>query len=117
MVPPPALAGLVIEVEIIQGKDLVAKDRNVLGKRSTSDPYIKVFGGKTPLGRTQTVMKTLNPVWNEKFELILGADDANYILKMEGQVQMEFRLFDEDKRTEDDPMPTYGNGDGSIEAV
>jgi tellurium resistance protein TerZ len=106
MVPPPALAGLVIEIEIIQGRDLVAKDRNVIGIRSSSDPYIKVFGGKTPLGRTKTIMKTLNPVWNEKFELILGADDASYILKMEGQVQMEFRLFDEDKRTEDDPMGT-----------
>lgn len=102
----PVLAGLVVEVEIIQGKDLVPKDRNLMGKKNSSDPYIKVFGGKTPLGRTKTIQKSLNPVWNEKFELILGADDANYILKMTGGVQMEFRIFDEDKRSEDDPMGT-----------
>lgn len=102
----PVLAGLVVGVEIIQGKDLVPKDRNLMGKKKSSDPYIKVFGGKTPLGRTKTIQKSLNPVWNEKFELILGADDANYILKMSGGVQMEFRIFDEDKRTEDDPMGT-----------
>jgi tellurium resistance protein TerZ len=102
----PVLAGLVVEVEIIQGKNLVPKDRNLMGKKKSSDPYIKVFGGKTPLGRTKTIQKSLNPVWNEKFELILGADDANYILKMSGGVQMEFRIFDEDKRTEDDPMGT-----------
>jgi hypothetical protein len=38
----------------------VAKDRNVFGKKTTSDPYIEAWAlGKQKIGRTQTKAKKL----------------------------------------------------------
>ncbi|EKX48046.1 hypothetical protein GUITHDRAFT_61011, partial [Guillardia theta CCMP2712] len=46
---------------VLEGKDLPAADRG-----GTSDPYLEVkIGDKTVT--TQIQMKTLNPVWDQKF--------------------------------------------------
>ncbi|XP_021836703.1 synaptotagmin-5 isoform X2 [Spinacia oleracea] len=70
-----------IELVLIEGKDLVAADL-----RGTSDPYVKVqYGNETR--RTKVVYKTVNPTWNQTFEfpddgspLELQVRDHNAIL-------------------------------------
>ena len=45
----PAIQSLEIDISIIKGRDLVAKDRGGLlsKKKKTSDPFVKIFwGGK-----------------------------------------------------------------------
>ena len=93
-------------MEIKRGRNLAAMDRNVgkLGRKTSSDPFVKVYGGKEYLGKTGVEECTLNPTWNEKFQLVLGADDANFILSKKGAVKMEFRLFDYDRHKEHDSM-------------
>jgi len=52
-------------VEVLQGKDLVAKDRGFM-RSGKSDPFCKVTVGGRPVGngKTKVVPKTLNPTWN-----------------------------------------------------
>ncbi|PIA39770.1 hypothetical protein AQUCO_02600319v1 [Aquilegia coerulea] len=54
--------GRKLKVTIIEGRDLIGKDK--FGK---CDPYIKLQYGKT-LHRTRTILHESNPVWNQKFE-------------------------------------------------
>ena len=100
------LGGIVVDIEIKQGRELCCKDRKLskLGRLSSSDPFIKVYGGKTFLGKTKVIPDTVDPVWNERFQLQLGVDDANYILERNGSVKMEFRIFDHDRDKAHDPM-------------
>ena len=45
------IESLTLLIQIYAGKDLIAKDRSMLGRRTTSDPYVKVFlGGKCYYG-------------------------------------------------------------------
>ncbi|CAI0400950.1 unnamed protein product [Linum tenue] len=51
-----------IELEIIEGRDLIAADL-----RGTSDPYVRVQYGNLKR-RTKVVFKTLTPQWNQTLE-------------------------------------------------
>ncbi|CAI0380852.1 unnamed protein product [Linum tenue] len=51
-----------IELEIIEGRDLIAADL-----RGTSDPYVRVQYGNLKR-RTKVVFKTLTPQWNQMLE-------------------------------------------------
>ena len=74
--PLEPVTALSITLTVIQGDQLVAKDRNLLGQWTTSDPYVLVslfpqgFGGpELKLGRSETIRFTLCPRWGEKFML------------------------------------------------
>ncbi|XP_075522866.1 synaptotagmin-2-like isoform X1 [Primulina tabacum] len=54
--------GRKIHVTVVEGKDLVVKDK--MGK---SDPYVKLQYGKV-IQRTKSVSRSSNPIWNQKFE-------------------------------------------------
>lgn len=101
----PTLAGLTVDVEVLQARGLIAKDRSLLGKR-TSDPYIEVHYGQELIGKTRTIKKNVSPVWNEKFQLSVGADAALLMIHPGSQAHLELRIFDEDKGPNDDPMGT-----------
>ena len=106
----PDLAGLTIIVEILQGRDLVAKDRNLLGRRTTSDPYVNLYIGRELLGKTKVIPKTLSPVWNSRFQYTMGADSANFLVQPEygnqNQSGATLTLWDHDKIGDDDAMGT-----------
>lgn len=106
MVTDRQLGGIVVDIEIKQGRGLCFKDRKLskLGRLSSSDPFVKLYGGKTFLGKTKVIPDTVDPVWNERFQFQLGVDDANYILERNGSVKMEFRIFDHDRDKAHDPM-------------
>ena len=84
---------VIIEVEIVEARDLLASDRN-----GFSDPYVIIDktaglpnGAKTPI-----IKKTLNPVWN--FKTVLCVDPSFKKIK--------FRVFDWDRFSSDDPLGT-----------
>lgn len=55
-----------LSIEIIEGKSLAAKD---LG--GTSDPFVEIeLDGQ--VYETSVIWKTLNPQWNEKFNLFVS---------------------------------------------
>ncbi|KAL3645365.1 hypothetical protein CASFOL_010545 [Castilleja foliolosa] len=54
--------GRKISITVVEGKDLVVKDK--IGK---SDPYVKLQYGKA-IQRTKPVTHSPNPTWNQKFE-------------------------------------------------
>lgn len=86
-----------VQMTIVRGSGLAAKDRNVLGQRTTSDPYCEVLNSNSKLlGRTRTIEKTLNPVWNERFDMEVRLSKAVVIV----------RIWDEDYMSEPDAMGT-----------
>lgn len=101
----PQLAGLTVNIEVVKGRDLIAKDRNMMGKRTTSDPYVKVHIGSQPLGITKVVKKNVSPVWNESFQYVLGADSAAHLLQ-QSSLSATLTIFDHDGIGDDDAMGT-----------
>lgn len=107
MTARPDLAGLTITVEVLQGRDLIAKDRNLMGKRTTSDTYVNVQVANQKLGKTKVIPKTLSPVWNQKFQHVLGADSAARLVQPEyngSLLTTTLTLWDHDKIGDDDFM-------------
>jgi Ca2+-dependent lipid-binding protein len=92
-----------IRVSILEGRNLVAKDKNIWGKRVTSDPYVKVYHGPNKLGKTGIVKKTLDPKWDPA-----SANFSIYVVPMALDVyhNIECNIFDHDQLSADDPMGT-----------
>lgn len=92
---------LEIHVQIIAGRDLVAKDKNIFGRKTSSDPYVRVYHGSDHIGKTNIIYKTLNPVWeNQVFNLHVQPE------AIELSQFVECHIFDHDHLSEDDPMGT-----------
>jgi len=104
----PIIDKMTVQITIIQGLDLVAKDRNLFGKKTSSDPYVLVYlfssgqmnkrEQKIKLGQTPTVKKNLSPTWNHSVTTTIPyrkKSDSNRII---------FQIFDNDKLSADDSM-------------
>jgi len=78
-----------IEMSILNGKELIAMDRG-----GTSDPYVKVVQGDEELHRTPEKKKTVNPVWNDQFNLYIESPFT----------PITFQVFDRDLVGSDDFM-------------
>jgi len=103
---------MVVNIQVLKAKNLVAKDRNIFGKRTTSDPYVLVSLSCTPaetvsnqkrvqkieLGRTQTISKHLSPTWNYTLPSDIPFSRYNETL------QLVFEIFDQDKLSSDDSL-------------
>jgi phosphatidylserine decarboxylase len=78
---PPADAALdksnkyILSVIVSQGKDLLSKDSN--GK---SDPFL-VLKVDQHAAKSSIVMKSLNPIWNERLELVLDNKPKSCVLE------------------------------------
>lgn len=92
---------MTLRITILEGSDLVAKDRNLFGKKTTSDPYVQVLAGSdrsyVRLGQTKTIYKNLNPTWNETINARI-----NYV--QHGRSNLRFQIYDEDKLSDHDSM-------------
>ena len=103
-----AVEKVIVQVTILAGKDLAAKDRNFLGRKSTSDPYVEVWKGtndglsKKASGTTTTQYKTLNPQWTEKKNetFIVEFFDKECVKRP----FLDLKLWDEDKFSSPDSL-------------
>ena len=109
----PPIDRMTVQIHVIQGQDLVAKDRNLFGKRTSSDPYVLVsFASsppsstsgqvrreqKTKLGQTVTVKKNLSPTWNFSVTASIPYNKKSH------SNSLVFQIFDQDKLSADDSM-------------
>lgn len=100
---PKKIVKTKVTLTIIKARDLIAKDRNLMGVRTTSDPYVQVWANDQQKGQTKTIPKTLAPTYNESFEMkffpskIYG-DNVNHTISL--------KIFDHDKHSKDDAMGT-----------
>jgi Ca2+-dependent lipid-binding protein len=114
-----------VEMTVIQGRGLAAKDRHFLTRqRTTSDPYVvALLGLDQRLGQTKTCRKTLDPVWSAKFNFSVPnkkhvkvpTDMSAFLQQSEQEEQSStidacamvlLKLYDEDHMTDDDMMGT-----------
>ena len=80
-----------LHVSLNSGKELVIRDAS-----GTSDPYVKFkYKGKL-VYKSNTIMKDLNPVWDESFQILI--EDPTSPLELE--------VFDYDRFAMDDFMGT-----------
>ena len=108
------VGGATITVQIVAGKNLVAKDRTLIGRKLTSsDPYVLVRYNQRTFGRTKTINKNcISPVWNETIQIELSADQAQQLLQRFKENRscskpppiIELCIMDEDLVTLSDPM-------------
>ena len=105
----PNLAGLKVTLTVHSARGLLAKDRNLFGKKTSSDPYTKVFYGTKVVGKTSVKKKTLNPEWECRMKHILGINDGERIrnalptASARGDVPgFLLVLYDKDKASSDD---------------
>jgi len=102
---------MLIQYSVLQAKDLVAKDRNLFGKKTSSDPYVQVSllripSSKVPgkkmqiqkikLGRTGTLKKNLSPTWNYSHTSAIPYSSET--------IHLMFEIYDEDQMSSDDLM-------------
>lgn len=64
--PPPKKPVYLYSVKVVQAEGLRAMDSNNL-----SDPYVILISGQTELARTRVIYETLDPRWEEVFEIRL----------------------------------------------
>jgi stress response protein SCP2 len=94
---------VIVQVSVLEGKDLAPKSRNLLGKKTTSNPYCEIWKGTkdglatAKSGTTTTQPKTLHPKWgnstiNETF--VVEFFDKEYMK----EPYLELQLWDEDKK-------------------
>jgi len=119
------ITNYIVEMTIVQGRGLVAKDRHFLTRqRTTSDPFVEVFVGMDErLGRTKTCHKTLDPVWDSQFHFTVPnkrhvqvpADTSTFLQNQsttssEASIQacsmVLLKVYDHDEFTDHDIMGT-----------
>ncbi|KAL7530634.1 hypothetical protein ACHAXR_003604 [Thalassiosira sp. AJA248-18] len=107
----PNLAGLKVTLTIHKATGLIAKDRNIFGKKTSSDPYVNVFYRNKSVGKTSVKKKNLNPEWEHRIKHILGINDGEKVrhalptASSVGNVpSMVLVLFDHDKVSSDDVL-------------
>ena len=73
-----------VKLTILAGRDLVAKDKDIFGHKTTSDPYVEVWDEHKRFGKTPVFQKTLNPVWEKDntFETELEGENPQVTLKI-----------------------------------
>ena len=88
-----------LEVHIVRAKNLVAKDRN-----GFSDPYVQVHLGQKK-HRTKTLMRTLNPEWNQKFVFKAGrGEQAKNLGELVALQPLLLRVWDYDRGSDGDAL-------------
>ena len=93
---------IVVKMTIIQGEGLVAKDRNLIGQKTSSDPYIQVWQNEQKMiGKTDVQMKTLAPKYNDTFLLEYSPAGKNGYADI-----VSLKIFDYDRYSDDDHMGT-----------
>jgi len=92
--------GVEIDLHIIGGRNLVAKDGSgflKLGSKTTSDPYVIATLGEHRF-ETNVVMKNLNPEWDAKCKWSIEGR------QFKPSAEMVLTIFDRDRGSADDPM-------------
>lgn len=83
-----------LRVRIVEARGLIASDTNMLGKLTSSDPYIVLRISDGPSVKTRTLAKTLEPRWDEKVSFLISrCDPVLYV-----------SAFDEDTFDADDSL-------------
>lgn len=80
-----------VKIRVVEGRDLPGMDRNLQGEAFT-DSYVDVILGKQHQHRTQTIRKTLNPVWEEEFRFEVVDDSFLQNTPLEFKVTQLFYL-------------------------
>lgn len=61
-------------MRLIEGRDLMKKDRNIFGQ-GKSDPYALIYIGAKQF-KTKYIQDTVDPVWNYVCEVSLFSHDS-----------------------------------------
>ena len=107
----PNLAGLKVTMTIHRATGLIAKDRNIWGKKTSSDPYVAIYYGDKRVGKTPVIKKSLNPEWEHRVKHTIGINDGERVRNalptassMGDVPSLLLVLYDYDKASADDAL-------------
>ncbi|GFN89709.1 extended synaptotagmin-like protein 2 [Plakobranchus ocellatus] len=83
----------VVRVKVLEAKDLIKADISLTGK-GKSDPYVVLKVGAKEV-KTRIINNTVQPVWNETFEMIVDSADGQLLY---------IDVFDDDPGSKDDEL-------------
>ena len=83
-----------LEIEVLQGSDLVIKDRGFM-RSNKSDPFCKVVLDGAKVGKTPVIKRDLNPKWRWRTTARVARG---------AQKRLVVKCFDSDVGSADDPM-------------
>lgn len=83
----------VVRVKVLEAKDLIKSDISLTGK-GKSDPYVVLKVGAKEV-KTRIINNTVQPVWNETFEMIVDSADGQLLY---------IDVFDDDPGSKDDEL-------------
>ncbi|XP_063070881.1 extended synaptotagmin-1 [Engraulis encrasicolus] len=81
----------VLRIHLLEARELVAKDKVMGMGKGKSDPYVKIYIGDASF-KSHVIEKTLNPTWNEMYELVLQGSSG---------LEVKFEVFDKDFDSDD----------------
>ncbi|XP_027002943.2 extended synaptotagmin-1 [Tachysurus fulvidraco] len=82
----------VLRIHLLEAQNLVAMDSMMGGMvKGKSDPYVKITVGTTTF-KSHVIKESLNPTWNEMYEMILTPDPS---------LEIKFELYDKDIDSDD----------------
>ena len=88
-----------IKITLHSASDLMAADVDLLGRGTTSDPYVN-FELAGELQQSKTKWKTLHPVWEEEFSFTKTMEE----LETDEDGFLNLEVFDDDIVSADDPI-------------
>jgi Ca2+-dependent lipid-binding protein len=91
---------LEVHIKILEGRDLVPKDKNIWGRKVSSDPYVKIYHGLSRVGRTDICFKTLNPQWETSNQFQLRVLPQ----ALDSFPTIDCQIWDHDHLSSDDSM-------------
>lgn len=101
------IAGIEVTLTLHCGDDLAPKDRAYwIGKKCSSDPYVEVWKNLPTemLARTDTIYKTLCPVFEETFHLKWTQKGLTRSLGHNHRAKVTLQVWDEDQLSSPDAM-------------
>ena len=79
------LSSIQVDVTILEGRNLTAKDRKLFRKKCTSNPCVICKLGGKEIGRTNVVHRSLSPKWSQSFSVALNEKEANRFIRGDQQ--------------------------------
>jgi Ca2+-dependent lipid-binding protein len=94
------------DLRIHRAEDLAAKDRSLLNRRESSDPYVEVWMNlpTQQIGKTTTVRRTLEPTYDQSFQMKWNKKSMSRCLSSRHRAKIVLKVWDEDKLKADDVM-------------
>ncbi len=101
------LSAIEVDVTVLEGRNLTAKDRKLFRKKRTSNCFVIFTLGGKEIGRTTVVHRSISPYWSQSFSVALKEKEANKFIRGDQQLgRLQFHICHRESNGSIVPMGT-----------